>query len=83
MSVIRHPFVTEKATFHIEDDNSLQFIVTTNATKDLIKREIEELYDIEITKVNIMITMKGKKKAIVTFAGDSTASELASSIGIF
>lgn len=83
MSVIRHPFVTEKATYHIEDNNKLQFIVDINATKDQIRREIEELYDIPVVSVNTMISMKGKKKAIVTLEGDNTAGELASKLGIF
>ena len=83
MSAIKHPFVTEKATYNIEDNNKLQFIVDINATKDQIKREIEELYNIPIISVNTMITMKGKKKAIVTFEGDTTAGELASKLGIF
>ena len=83
MSAIRHPFVTEKATYHIEDNNKLQFIVDINATKEQIKQELEELYEIPVYKVNTMITMKGKKKAIVTFEGENTASELASRLGIF
>ncbi|MCK4938442.1 MAG: 50S ribosomal protein L23 [Methanosarcinales archaeon] len=83
MSAIKHPFVTEKATYNIEDNNKLQFIVDINATKDQIKREIEELYNIPIISVNTMITMKGKKKAIVSFEGDNTAGELASKLGIF
>ena len=83
MSMIRHPFVTEKATYVIEENNTLQFIVDINATKTQIKREIENLYNIPIFSVNTMITMKGKKKAIVTFEGDNTASELASKLGIF
>jgi len=83
MSVIQHPFITEKATFIIEDNNKLQFIVDINATKSQIKREVEELYDIPVEMINTMITMKGKKKAIITFEGDNTASELASRLGIF
>ena len=83
MSLILHPFVTEKATFHIEDENKLQFVVDINATKGQIKKEIEELYDIPVLSVRTMITMKGKKKAIVAFEGDNTASELASKLGIF
>ncbi|HUW66746.1 MAG TPA: 50S ribosomal protein L23 [Candidatus Nanoarchaeia archaeon] len=83
MSIIKHPFVTEKATYVIEENNTLQFIVDINATKTQIKREIEKLYGIPIFSVNTMITMKGKKKAIVTFEGDNTASELASKLGIF
>jgi large subunit ribosomal protein L23 len=83
MSLILHAFVTEKATFHIEDENKLQFVVDINASKDQIKREIEELYNIPILSVRTMITMKGKKKAIICFEGDNTASELASKLGIF
>lgn len=83
MSTIRNPFVTEKATYSIEGNNTLHFIVDINATKGQIKREIEELYEIPVLNVNTMITMKGKKKAIVTFEGDNTASELASRLGIF
>jgi large subunit ribosomal protein L23 len=83
MSVIRNPFVTEKATYVIEENNTLQFTVDINATKTQIKREIEKLYDIPVFSVNTLITMKGKKKAIVTFEGDNTASELASKLGIF
>jgi len=83
MSIIQHPFITEKATFIIEDNNKLQFIVDINATKDQIKREVEKLYDIPVEMINTMITMKGKKKAIITFEGENTASELASKLGIF
>jgi large subunit ribosomal protein L23 len=83
MSVIQHPFITEKATFVIEDNNKLQFIVDIKATKDQIKREVEELYNFPVEMINTMITMKGKKKAIITFEGENTASELASRLGIF
>jgi large subunit ribosomal protein L23 len=83
MSTIQHPFITEKATFIIEDNNKLQFIVDIKATKDQIKREVEELYNIPVEMINTMITMKGKKKAIITFEGENTASELASRLGIF
>lgn len=83
MTVVRHPFVTEKATYVIEENNTLHFIVDISATKHQIKKEIEKLYDIPVFSVNTLITMKGKKKAIVTFEGENTASELASKLGIF
>jgi large subunit ribosomal protein L23 len=83
MNVIKYPFITEKATLHLDEDNKLQFIVDINATKTQIKKQIEKTYNVEVADVNTMITPKGKKKAIVTFTKEGTASELASRFGIF
>lgn len=81
--MIRHPYVTEKAAIQAEEENKLQFIVDINDTKDKIKREIEKLYDVKVRNVNTMITMRGKKKAIVVFEGEGTATSIASKLGIF
>jgi len=83
MKAIRYPFITEKATLHIDDDNKLHFMVDINTTKIEIQREVEKLYDVNVADINTMITSKGKKKAIVTFREAGTASELASRLGIF
>ncbi|MFQ6055582.1 MAG: 50S ribosomal protein L23 [Methanosarcinales archaeon] len=79
---IKYPFMTEKAALHVDLNNSLQFIVDINATKNQIKKEIERLYEFEIDKVRTMITMQGNKKAIVTFKEKGAANELASRFGI-
>lgn len=81
--MISHPFVTEKATIQAEMNNSLQFIVGINDTKDRVKTELEKLYGVKVLTVNTMITSKGKKKAIVVFEEANTATELASRLGIF
>ncbi|MHC1572367.1 MAG: 50S ribosomal protein L23 [Methanosarcinales archaeon] len=83
MKAIKYPFVTEKATLYIDDDNKLHFMVEINATKRDIRREVEELYDVDVRDINTMITSKGEKKAIVTFKEAGTARELASRLGIF
>jgi len=75
--MIQHPYVTEKATLMAEKDNVLQFIVDTNDTKTTVKREIESLFKVKVERINMMMTMKGKKKAIVSFAEANTATELA------
>jgi large subunit ribosomal protein L23 len=81
--MIQHPYVTEKATMMAEKDNVLQFIVDVNDTRTNVKREIETLFKVKVANVNMMLTSKGKKKAIVSFADPNTATELASRLGIF
>ncbi len=81
--MIIHPYVTEKATTQAEANNILQFIVDDTDTKDKVKKEIEALYNVKVRRVNTMLTMKGKKKAIVVFEEPNTATELASRLGIF
>jgi len=81
--MIQHPHVTEKATLQAEANNTLQFIVDFNDTKDKVKKEIEALYNVKVASVNTMMTTKGKKKAIVVFQEPNTATELASRLGLF
>lgn len=81
--MIQHPYVTEKATLMAEADNVLQFIVDINDSKARVKNEIESLFKVKVARVNMMLTAKGKKKAIVSFAEPNTATELASRLGIF
>ena len=79
---LKHPFVTEKATMMLEGESKLQFIVQRNATKQEIKRELESAFEQEVANVRTMMTMKGEKKAIVTFADEKAAEEILSRLGI-
>jgi len=79
---LKHPFVTEKATMLLENESKLQFIVTRNATKEEIGDELEKIFDKDVTAVRTMMTMKGQKKAIVSFADEKAAEEILSRLGI-
>jgi len=81
--VIIRPVVTEKAVSFIETENKLTFIVDRKATKSDIKRAVEEIYDVKVAKVNVIITMRGEKKAYVKLAPEYSASEIAARIGLF
>ena len=83
MAVIKHPHVTEKAMNDMDFDNKLQFIVDVDAAKPEIESEIEERFDTQVTNVNTMVTMRGRKKAIVTFGEADDAQDIASRIGVF
>ena len=78
--VIQAPVITEKATL-LSEQNKVVFRVSADATKDEIASAVEELFKVQVLKVNTLIT-KGKtkrfrgtmgrrsdvKKAIVTLA---------------
>ncbi|MDN7025493.1 50S ribosomal protein L23 [Methanoculleus sp. FWC-SCC1] len=80
--VLEYPFVTEKATMMLENESKLQFIVRNSASKQDIKRELEKVFGKEVTQVRTMMTMKGRKKAIVSFADEKAAEEILSRLGI-
>ena len=80
--VIKSPFITEKVTNMIDSENALEFLVDIRANKTEIKKELERLYDVEIISIRTMITSKGGKKAAVKLAGDGSANELATTLGL-
>ncbi|MCL2606502.1 MAG: 50S ribosomal protein L23 [Coriobacteriia bacterium] len=83
--IIIRPVVSEKSMDLMEGQNKYTFEVLKTATKPQIARAVEEIFDVEVIKVNTM-NVAGKprrvrmalgktrnwKKAIVTLAaGDS------------
>ncbi|WP_456366408.1 50S ribosomal protein L23 [Thermococcus sp.] len=81
--VIVRPVVTEKAVSLIERENRLTFIVDKRATKADIKKAVEEMFEVEVERVNVLFTMKGEKKAYVKLKPEYSASEVAARIGLF
>ena len=57
---IRNPIITEKATILSEQNKSV-FKVHKNANKKTIKKNIEKLFKVNVTKINI-INQKSKMK---------------------
>ena len=82
-NIILYPLTTEDAVNLIETENKLTFIVDIRADKNKIKRAVEELYDVEVDKVNLLITPKGLKKAYVKLGPVNRASDVALRLGIF
>ena len=80
--VILYPVMTEVTSRVLETQNKLVFIVNTLATKKDIKRAVEELYEVRVETVNIMITPKGEKKALVRLHPDYKAVDVAIKLGI-
>ena len=72
------PIVTEKST-NLSEQNKIIFKVPTKANKKNLKKNIEKIFKVNVTKVNIInkknrikntrgkkIKIKGYKKAIIT-----------------
>ncbi len=72
------PIVTEKSTTQSEF-NKISFKINKNFNKKLIKKNVEKIFKVEVTKVNIInkraktkntrgkkVRISGYKKAIVT-----------------
>jgi large subunit ribosomal protein L23 len=81
-NVLLHPMVTEKTMMLMDRNNSLEFLVRREANKPQVKAAIERLFDCKVATVNTRITKDGKR-AVVKFAGDTTAEDIGMRIGVF
>tara|TARA_B100000989_G_C19377190_1_gene399976 strand:- start:120 stop:413 length:294 start_codon:yes stop_codon:yes gene_type:complete len=72
------PLVTEKST-NLSEQNKITFKVHLSANKENLKKNIEKIFKVNVTKVNIInkktrlkitrgkkVKVKGYKKAIIT-----------------
>ena len=64
---ILSPHITEKATL-LSEQNKVVFKVALDATKDEIASAVEELFKVNVLKVNTVVT-KGKAKRFRGSAG--------------
>jgi len=75
---ILSPIVTEKST-SLSEQNKIVFKVPNKSNKDILKKNIEKIFKVNVVKVNIInkqprkkiirgkkVKIKGYKKAIVT-----------------
>ncbi|WP_456468840.1 50S ribosomal protein L23 [Archaeoglobus sp.] len=74
--------VTEKSVAELEK-NVLTAIVDIRARKKEIKKEIEKLFNVEVDRVNTLITPRGEKKAYIKLKPDYSAEEVLSKLGVF
>lgn len=75
------PIVTEKAVMMIELDNVLTFSTGMTWTKEDIKKEVEEIFEVEVSKVRTMIK-KNKKYAYVKLKSKFPAIDVATKLGL-
>ncbi len=74
MSIIIKPIISEKMTQAAEKYNRYGFMVTREATKPEIKREVEAVYGVKVVRVNTLI-QRGKVQNRNTKAGVITGQK--------
>ncbi|MFO7968452.1 MAG: 50S ribosomal protein L23 [Archaeoglobaceae archaeon] len=79
---VKNFIVTEKSTTELEK-NILTAVVSLNAKKPDIRREIEEKFDVKVSDVNTYVTPKGEKRAFIKLDPDYSAEEILSTLGVF
>jgi ribosomal protein L23 len=77
-----YPVATEKAINLISKQNTLIFIVSPEATRQEVKKVVEEQYAVKVAGVRTQRTFQGKKRAFVRLAKESPAMELAAKLKI-
>lgn len=81
MKIQLKPVVTEKAVMMIESQNVLTFKTGKEATKQEIKKEIEDLFKVKIEKIRALI--RGNKKHVyVKLKSQFAALDVATKLGI-
>jgi len=80
--IVKYPYVSEKASRDLEFDGKLQFIVDNRASKIKIAKEVERMFGKKIVSVTTLMTMKGQKKAMVTFEDKKAGEEILSRLGV-
>ncbi|MCL4327605.1 MAG: 50S ribosomal protein L23 [Candidatus Thermoplasmatota archaeon] len=79
---IYSPVATEKSMLLMEKENKLTFVIDRKASRNQIKKEVEERFDVKVVSVNILVSKRGKK-AIVSLAEGYSAEDVGGRIGIF
>ncbi len=81
-NVIIMPWLTEKSREARSTEQRLEFIVDRRATKQQIARAVEQIFEVEVAKVNTRITKHGKH-ASVRLADGYDAEDAAMRLGAF
>lgn len=80
--ILKHPLSTEKSIRQIEFDNKITFVVDRKATKNDVKRAVEEIFKVKVMKVNIQNSFKGQKRAYVKLSPEFPASDISGDLGL-
>jgi large subunit ribosomal protein L23 len=81
-SVIKYPLATEKAVRLMDLENKIIFVVDRRANKDVIKKAVEEAFNVKVLKVHTLIDRVGNKRAYVKLSPDNPAMDISTQLGL-
>lgn len=80
--VVLYPHLTEKSVGMVEEENKLVFVVGEKSGKKEIKWAVENMFDVNVVKINTINDTKGRKRAIVKLSEDDNAIDIATRLGM-
>jgi len=80
--IIKYPLSTEKSIRLMESENKMVFVVEPKASKQDIKKAIEEMFSMKVEQIRTQNDFKGRKKAYVKFSPETPAIDLATKLGL-
>jgi large subunit ribosomal protein L23 len=81
MVILEKARTTEKVVRMIEAENVLSFETDRAITKEQIKKEVEELFDVKVASVRTQ-TRKNKKITYVKLKPEFQAADVATKLGL-
>ena len=81
-NIIKYPLSTEKSIRLMESENKLIFVVSKKSTKSEIKKAIEEMFKVQVDRVNTFVNPEGEKRAYVKFSPKNPAIDIATQMGL-
>ena len=75
------PIVTEKAVMMIERDNVLTFTEDKRKSKEEIKKDVEEMFNVKVEKIRSLIR-DNKKNVYVKLKKEFPAIDVATKLGL-
>lgn len=80
--ILRYPIKNDANTTCIEKHNTIVFVVDRRATKPMIRKAFEKVFETKVFRVNTLITPIGTKKAFIRLAKECNALDVASKMGL-
>lgn len=80
--VILYPHLTEKSVGMVEQENKLVFVVDEESSKKEVEWAVENMFDVDVVKVNTINDTKGRKRSIVKLSEDDNAIDIATRLGM-
>jgi large subunit ribosomal protein L23 len=80
--IVKYPLSTEKTVRLMQEENKLLFVVSNTATKKTIKAAIEKMFNVKVSKVNLLNTPKNEKRAYVRLSYETPAIDVATDLGL-
>ncbi|TNJ26959.1 Ribosomal protein L23A [Giardia muris] len=80
--ILRYPIKNDANTNCIEKHNTIVFMVDRRATKPMIRKAFEKVFEAKVLRVNTLITPIGMKKAFIRLVKECNALDVASKMGL-